>query len=114
MSINYDDVGENLRRIEISGRLDMVGAGSVGSKLIELTAVPKKGVVVDMSAVEFLASIGIRSLIASAKAVQGRGGKLVLVVNPSTTVMMSLKATGVDLLIPVFDNAAEAERAAVA
>ena len=114
MSINWDDIGENLRRIEISGRLDMVGASSIAAQLVELTAAPKKGIVVDMSAVEFLASIGIRALITSAKAVQERGGKMVLVVNPSTTVMMSLEATGVDLLIPVFDNTADAERAALA
>ena len=92
----------------------MVGAGSIASQLVELTAAPKKGVVVDMSGVEFLASIGIRALIASAKAVQARGGRMVLIVNPATTVVMSLKATGVDLLIPVFDNREDAERAALA
>ena len=114
MSISYDDKGADLRRIEISGRLDMVGAGSIAAQLVELTAAPKKGVVVDMFGVEFLASIGIRALIASAKSVQERGGRMVLIVNPTTTVMMSLKATGVDLLIPVFDNDADAERAALA
>lgn len=114
MSISYVDIGEDLRRIEITGRLDMVGAGSIASQLVELTAAPKKGVVVDMSGVEFLASIGIRALIASAKAVQARGGRMVLIVNPATTVVMSLKATGVDLLIPVFDNREDAERAALA
>jgi anti-anti-sigma factor len=114
MSISYVDIGEDLRRIEITGRLDMVGAGSIASQLVELTAAPKKGVLVDMSGVEFLASIGIRALIASAKAVQARGGRMVLIVNPATTVVMSLKATGVDLLIPVFDNREDAERAALA
>jgi len=114
MSISYDDIGENLRRIMISGRLDMPGTDSVASQLAELTAAPKKGVVVDLSAVKFLASIGIRALITSAKVVQKRGGKMVLVVSKGSTVVMSLEATGVDLLIPVFNNASDAERAAVA
>jgi len=114
MSISYDDIGENLRRIMISGRLDMPGTDSVASQLAELTAAPKKGVVVDLSAVKFLASIGIRALLISAKAVQQRGGKMVLVVSKGSTVVMSLEATGVDLLIPVFNNASDAERAAVA
>ena len=114
MSISYNDIGENLRRIVISGRLDMPGTDSVASKLVELTAAPKKGVVVDLSSVKFLASIGIRALITSAKAVQQRGGKMVLVVNDGSTVVMSLEATGVDELIPVFRNASDAERAAVA
>lgn len=114
MSISYDDVGEDLRRITISGRLDMPGTDSVASQLVELTAAPKKAVVVDLSALQFLASIGIGALIASAKAVKGRGGRMVLVVDRGSTVMMSLEATGVDQLIPVFDSAAEAERAALA
>jgi anti-anti-sigma factor len=114
MSISHNDVGENLRKIVISGRLDMPGTDSIASQLVELAAAPKKGVVVDLSAVKFLASIGIRALITSAKAVQQRGGKMVLVVNDSSTVMMSIEATGVDELIPVFKDAADAARAAVA
>ena len=114
MYISYNDIGENLRRIVISGRLDMPGTDSVASQLAELTAAPKKGVVVDLSAVNFLASIGIRALLTSAKAVQQRGGKMVLVVSRGSTATMSLEVTGVDKLIPVFNNASDAERAAVA
>ena len=114
MSISYNDVSDNLRRIAISGRLDMEGTDSVAPQLVELTAAPKKGVVVDLSAVRFLASIGIRALLVSAKAVQERGGRMVLVVNEGSTVNMSLKATGIDELIPIFNNTSDAERAAVA
>ena len=114
MSISYDDVGDNLRRIVITGRLDMPGTDSIAAKLVELTAAPKKGVVVDLSSLRFLASIGISALITSAKAVKQRGGKMVLVVNKGSSVGMSLEATGVDELIPIFDSSSEAERAAVA
>jgi anti-anti-sigma factor len=114
MSISHSDVGENLRRIVISGRLDIPGTDSVAERLVELAAAPKKGVIVDLSAVKFLASIGIRALITSAKAVQKRGGKMVLVVSDSSTVMLSLEATGVNELIPVFKSVSDAERAAVA
>jgi anti-anti-sigma factor len=114
MSISHSDVGENLRRIVITGRLDIPGTDSVAVQLVKLTAAPKKGVVVDLSALKFLASIGVRALITSAKAVQQRGGKMVLVVGDSSTVMLSLEATGVNELIPVFKSASDAERAAVA
>lgn len=114
MSITFEDVGNELRRIAITGRLDMPGTDSVAAKLTELAAAPKKGVVVDLSGLRFLASIGISALITSAKAIQQRGGKMVLVVSPGSSVAMSLDATGVDELIPVFGSASEAERAAVA
>jgi anti-sigma B factor antagonist len=114
MSISYDDVGTDLRRIEISGRLDMPGTDSVAAKLTELAAAPKRAVVVDLSSLKFLASIGISALIACAKEVQRRGGKMALVVNSGSTVRMSLEATGVDELIPVFEDASEAEKAVLA
>jgi len=114
MSISYDDVGNDLRRIQISGKLDLPGTDSISAKLVELTAAPKKGVVVDLTSLRFLASIGISALITSAKAVQARGGKMVLVATPGSSVSMSLEATGVDDLIPIFKNAADAEKAAVA
>ena len=114
MSISYVDVGDQLRRIVISGRLDVEGTDSVSSQLVQLIQAPKKGVVVDLSSLKFLASIGIRALISSAKAVKERGGKMVLVVNDGSTVMMSLKATGIDQLVPVFGNSSAAEKAAIA
>ena len=113
MSISHEDTGD-LRRIVISGRLDVEGTDSVASQLVELTQAPKKGIVVDLSSLKFLASIGIRALVESAKAVKARGGKMVLVAKSGSTVMMSIKATGVDQFVPVFGSAVDAEKAAAA
>lgn len=112
-TISHDDVGEDLRRIVISGRLDTPGTNAVAAQLAELTAAPKKGVVLDLCAVSFLASIGIGAIITSAKTVKSRGGRMVLVVGENSAVLMSLKTTGIDQLIPVFRSAADAERAAL-
>lgn len=113
MSVSCQDVGTDLRRITIVGRLDMEGTDSLSARVMELVEEPKKGVVIDISTVRFLASVGIRLLVASAKAVQQRGGKLVIVAAPGSSVAMSLNATGVDELIPVFSNNAEAGQAAL-
>src|SRR5689334_20148428 len=110
MSITHSDAGD-LRRIVISGRLDVDGADSIAAQLEQLANAPKKNVVVDLSSLKFLASVGIRSLVASAKAVKERGGRMVLVVKPGSTVMMSIQATGVDQLVPVFGSAVDAEKA---
>jgi anti-sigma B factor antagonist len=112
--ISHTDVGDNLRNIVILGRLDIAGTESVALELEKLVAAPKKGVVVDVSSLKYLASIGIRALLKSAKAVKARGGRMVLVVGTNSTVVMSLEATGLDNLIPMFKSNAEAERAAVA
>jgi anti-sigma B factor antagonist len=114
MFISHTDVGDNLRKIVILGRLDILGAESVAGELEKLAAAPKKGVVVDVSSLRFLASLGIRALLKSAKVVEERGGKMVLVVGANSPIVMSLEATGVSDLIPTFKSNAEAERAAVA
>lgn len=113
MSVSHEDVGADLRRIAIFGRLDMEGTDSISARVMELVEAPKKGVVIDLSAVRFLASVGIRVLVASAKAVQQRGGKLVVVVAQGSSVSMSLEATGVDAVIPVFTDSEKAGEAAL-
>jgi anti-anti-sigma factor len=113
MAISYSDANE-VRTIMITGRLDVDGANSVSAQLVDLAQNAKKGVVVDLSTLKFLASIGIRALVTSAKAVKGRGGRMALVVDSNSTVMMSIKATGIDQLVPVFGSTPEAEKAAVA
>jgi anti-anti-sigma factor len=110
MAITYTDAGD-VRTINITGRLDVDGANSVSEQLVSLAQAAKRGVVVDLSTLKFLASIGIRALISSAKAVKARGGKMALVVDSNSTVMMSIKATGVDQLVPVFDSTPEAAKA---
>ena len=112
-NISYHDAGD-VRTIMITGRLDVDGANSVASQLVELSQAPKKGVVIDLSTLKFLASIGIRALISSAKEVKARGGKMALVVDSGSSVMMSIQATGVDQLVPVFDNTPAAQKAALA
>ena len=113
-TISYEDVGEDLRRVIISGRLDTFGPTSIASQLVELEQGAKKALVVDLSDVQYLASIGLGALLTSAKTVSRRGGKMALVVNNGSTVMMSLHATGVDKLIPIFRKLSDAESAALA
>ena len=113
MSVSFQDIGAHVRRITISGRLDMEGTDSVTAQIMELVEAPNKGVVICLTGVRFLASVGIRAVVASAKAVQQRGGKLVLVVAAGSSAAMSLEATGVDTLIPVFTDSEEAEKAAL-
>ena len=112
-AITHDDVGDDLRRIMISGRLDTPGVAPIAPQLAQLASAPKKGVVVDLCGVNFLASIGIGALITAARTVRNRGGRMVLVIENSN-ILMSLKTTGVDQLIPVFRSVADAERAALA
>lgn len=112
--ISVTDVTPSLRRIAISGRLDILGTDAISIKFAAASVSAEKRVVVDLSAVAFLASIGIRALITNAKSLQQRGGKMVLFAGNNDAVLKTLEVTGVDALIPLFRDAAEAEQAALA
>jgi anti-sigma B factor antagonist len=60
----------------------------------------KKAVLLDLQNVSFLGSMGLRSLVAPARAIKGRGGKLVIF-GPNEMVNKVLKISGVDTMIPV-------------
>lgn len=112
-TITHEDIGEDVRRIVISGRLDTQGTNAIAPELKELAASAKRGVIVDLSQVEFLASIGIGQLIVNAQAVKARGGHMVLLASGYSAVMTSLTMTGIDQLLPVFKTAPEAHVAAL-
>ena len=114
MAITHEDVSDSFRRITLSGRLDGPGTAEIDAKLAALSTAAKRRVVVDMTGVSFLASIGIRAVLASAKAAQQRGGRMVLYVGANPAVTKTLQATGIDALIPMFADVAEAEKAVLA
>jgi anti-anti-sigma factor len=114
MPIDFDDSNERLRYINLSGRLDLPGTGEIDARFAALSVTDNRRLVVDLTAVTFLASIGIRAIITNAKAQQHRGGRMVLLVGDNTTVAKTLQVTGIDALVPMFTDAGEAEAAALA
>jgi anti-anti-sigma factor len=100
MPITYEDVSESFRRIALSGRLDIPGTDEIATKFAALSATGKRRVVVDLTGISFLSSIGIRALLSSAKALLQKDGRMVLFVGGK--------------LIPMFADPAEAEKAALA
>jgi anti-sigma B factor antagonist len=114
MAIAHEDVSESFRRIKLSGRLDGPGTGEIATQLAALATAAQRRVLLDLTGVSFLASIGIRAVLSSAKAAQQSGGRVVLYVGGNAAVTKTLEATGIDALIPMFADATEAEKAALA
>jgi anti-anti-sigma factor len=106
MQIEAEALPGGITNIKLSGRMDVQGAQEIDLKFTGYTA-QQRSVIVDLSGVNFLASIGIRTLLMAAKAVSGRGGKIVLL-NPDDNVTKVLEMAGIDTMIPIsrsFDDA---------
>ena len=112
-TITHEDVGEDLRRIIIEGRLDTPGTEAISPALHELAAAPFRAVICDLSNVPFAASIAIGQLISTAKEVKARGGHMVLLVGGTSAVMMTIKMGLIDQIIPTFQYFHEAHAGAL-
>ena len=103
MELESELLESNVLKITLDGRLDIVGTDAIGKKLSALTETKCVGTIIDMSKVDFVASIGIRALLSSAKSCSARGSKLILF-NLQPLVNDVLKTCGVATLIPIFDD----------
>ena len=112
MKIEAESLDGGIQKIVLAGRMDVQGSQEIDLKFTSFTA-NQTAVIVDMSGVDFLASIGIRSLLLSAKAVSSRGGKLVFL-NPDANVTHILEMAGVDTLIPICRSLNDARSAIAA
>jgi len=114
MPIEHIDVNDHLRRVSLTGRLDIAGTEAISLQFTALSASAQRRMVTDLSAVDFLASIGIRAIVANARAMQQRGSRMVLFVGDNAAVAKTLETTGIDTVIPMFSDLAAAEQAALA
>ncbi|HEV8118827.1 MAG TPA: STAS domain-containing protein [Thermoanaerobaculia bacterium] len=110
MDLIYEDLDDGVRRIRLEGRMDVDGAREIDLKLTTLMAARQAFVVIDLALVEFLSSIGLGTLVRSAKAQLSRHGKVVLL-SPQPNVAKVLEMTQVDQILPVFYDFELARRA---
>jgi anti-sigma B factor antagonist len=90
-----------IKKITLRGKMDIDGTNQIDFRLSAETSVERANVVVDLSEVDFMASVGIGVLVRSYKALKLRGGKMVFL-NPQKVVELVLDRTLVNTLIPVY------------
>ena len=109
MELQFNETEHGIRHLKPIGTLDIMGVNEIETKFTGYCAGEAPQVVVDLSGVGFLASIGIRLLMLTAKAVQSRGGRVVLAA-PIEEVRNVLEITGIPNVIPLFPSLAAAEQ----
>jgi anti-sigma B factor antagonist len=114
MTIEFEDLEEKLRSISLTGRLDIQGTEEISTEFNKLNSEAKQNVIIDLSAVSFLASMGIRQLISNAKALQHRGGRMILYVGDNALISKILETTNISELLPLFRDIEDAKKAALA
>src|SRR5215469_947386 len=101
MDISADDLAGGITKVVLRGRFDTTGAVVVELPFNKIVTEQRK-IIVDLSAVNFLASYGIRVLLVGAKIAKSKGGSLVILC-PDNNVAKVLRTAGMDSLIPIHE-----------
>jgi anti-anti-sigma factor len=112
MNFSTSTLPGGITLVSLSGRLDIEGVQVIDQRFSYATTIQAARLVLDLSGVTFLASIGIRLLMTTTRAQALRGGKVVLAA-PPPLVRKVLETAGIDQLVPIAADV-EAARAALA
>jgi anti-sigma B factor antagonist len=100
MRIDSEELADGILKVGLHGRMDIAGVDAIGLKLTALTAPVGRRVIVDLSGVDFLASIGVRAILQNARAMSLRGG-FMAVCGARPVVGQVLESAGVANVVPV-------------
>jgi|SRR6185369_5666496 anti-sigma B factor antagonist len=99
MRMEQTELAGGTVKVTLTGPLDLTGAADIDKPLGIISGKYTK-VIVDLTNVPFLASIGVRVLLKTARAIGSRNGRLV-VFNANDDARKVLRSTGVDTVITV-------------
>ena len=108
MELTILEQAPDLNLVALRGRLDTQGVDRIETRFNAALAAGRRHAIVDLSGVEFLSSMGVRMLLAAAKALGRQGAKLILVA-PRPLVEGALSHSSLDEILPVCPDLASAK-----
>ncbi|HEX7802298.1 MAG TPA: STAS domain-containing protein [Pseudoxanthomonas sp.] len=96
------------QRVILAGRLDTHTYEDLDEQLAPILTRDLQSLVLDLAALEYISSAGIRSIFKARKALGGHGGK-VLVVNPQAQIQKVFDVVKAVPLNEIFSSTAEAD-----
>lgn len=85
--------------VALEGRLDAAGADAIGLRFSAAVASPGQDALLDLSRVSFIASMGMRLLVSTARALQQKQRRLVVYGAPEL-VQQALLDAALDQIVP--------------
>jgi anti-anti-sigma factor len=99
MQIDHQDL-DDVIRVVLVGRLDTAGVGAIEFEYNSRLGTAFKPVIVDLSGVSFLASLGVRMFISTARVLTARKGRVALY-GATPEVAEMIEVTGLGEIVPV-------------
>jgi anti-sigma B factor antagonist len=102
MELRIEALAYGITRAIPAGHWDVKGAAEIDLRLSAVTG-SGRPIILDLTQVSYLSSMGIRAIVMGAKASRLRGGKLVLLA-PADNVEQVLTIAGIDTLVPIYHD----------
>ena len=109
MELMTETVAPGVTKVNLAGRMDIAGAQSIDLHYNVLVG-SERALIIDLSAVEFIASMGLRTLIMGARTVASKRGRIVLY-RPIPAVEEVLISSGTDSVVSIVHDLDAAVRA---
>ena len=107
MLIDVNPLGERLVKVTLTGRLDTPGVDRVETRFVAALVPGANSAIVDLSQVEFVASMGIRMLLSAARSLKLRHATLA-VYGVQDHVAQVFEAAALQKMLPICSTEAEA------
>ncbi len=107
LRIRLEILDSDVGYVHLEGRMDIPGVQLVSLKFTVYTATRKKPVIVDLSQVEIITSMGIGMLISNANSLKLHAMPMILL-NPQERVEEVLKLAHIDHILPIEHELASA------
>jgi anti-sigma B factor antagonist len=107
MQLNEIRVDDQITHLALIGKLDVAGLHAVDMRFHAYTAARRKPALIDLSQMEFIASLGMGMFISCAQSLRRHGAEMVLL-NPQPLVEEALNVVGVGQTVPIAHSLDEA------
>ncbi len=107
MNMSIVELESGVTCIRLDGRLDAPGADRIDLRFTAAAASGKHHTIVDLGGVSFVASMGLRLLISTARALHVKGGRMVMF-GAQDLVRDVLEQAAVDQIIPLVETEQQA------
>lgn len=105
--LDLSDGPHGIRRLRITTRLDVQGVTQVEPSVLAVLTAPGARTIVDLSAVDFVGSLGLRVFFSAARAARGRDARFVLV-GAQPAVQRVFDQAAVGAVVPIAAHEADA------
>ena len=109
MEVKGRDLPGGGKMVRLVGSMGVSGAG-IAKEPLQKVADEHDKVLIDLTDVDYISSVGVGVLLSSAQEVDGRGGKLV-VCAPQDNVLDTLRLMKIDSVIQIFNTVEEGLKA---